>query len=90
MSVGNNVVLTCTVTRPSGVISVGYINWLRPNGIGTNMYNPLTNGREVTATLRISGIRTSDVGVHTCTLYLGGSISGSVIIPPLQSNGGPH
>ena len=84
--IGETVTLTCSVTLLSDVTGIPSFHWEGPSGVVLDWSQPSSGGREVLSELPITQITPSRVGEYVCTASRTGSVSSTIIIPPLQSN----
>ena len=67
---GESITLTCSVTIPYGLNGIPEVQWKGPRQIPNPTSPSVVSGQELTSTLTLSAIRTSQAGQYTCTASL--------------------
>ena len=73
---GDTVILTCSISLPSGVTGTPVFQWEGPGVID----DPTSSGGVVSSILTLTSVSTSEAGLYSCTASLGGNISTNTII----------
>ena len=76
---GDTVILTCSLTLPSGVTGTPVFQWERP-GVTPTPDDPAPSGGVVSSILTLTSVSTSEAGLYSCTASLRGEISTNTII----------
>ena len=71
-----NLLLTCSISLPSGLIGTPSFNWTGPKKSYTATLD--THEGMFFSTLMLNGILPGDAGMYTCTVILGGSLNDSI------------
>ena len=92
--VGSNLTLTCNIQLDPSVDSTVMVNrtWLGPSGATLSGTAPNKNGSIYQSVLTITSLKTTDVGIYTCSMTVSGqfiaqttvsaTVQGTSLVPP--------